>query len=301
MKAIRIHEKGAIDNIKIEDLPKPKINENQVLVKVKACGVNPVDWKSTVHGYFQMPYTVGTDISGIIEAVGNEVSDYKVGDEIIGSLEWATQGAFAEYVATEPKYIAPKPKNLSFEEAAAVPLVSLTAWQGLFDKLNLQKGQKILVQAAAGGVGIFAVQFAKWKGAQIIGIASPKNETFLKNLGVDGIIDYKTADFSKIIPDFDAVFDSMASSEKTIPLLKKGGRYVSITAKPSEELAQKYGVEATNFLFHSDAEQLKTIVGLIEEGHIKVILDKQFKLTEAKDALKYQHEGHSKGKNVLVV
>ena len=301
MKAIRIHEKGAIDNIQLEELPKPSIAPNQVLVKIKACGINPVDWKSTVYGYFQMPYTVGTDISGIIEAIGNEVTDYKIGDEIIGSLEWAKQGAFAEYVATETKYIALKPKNLSFEAAAAVPLAALTAWQGLFDKLNLQKGQKVLIQAAAGGVGLFAVQFAKWKGAHVVGVASAKNEAFLKSLGVDAIIDYKTADFSKITADFDAVFDSMASSELTIPLLKKGGSYVTITAKPSEDLVKKQGVTATHFLFHSNPEQLKTIVELIEQGHVKVFLDKQFKLTEAKAALKYQHEGHSKGKNVLVV
>ena len=301
MKAIRIHEKGAIDNIQLEELPKPSIAPNQVLVKIKACGVNPVDWKSTVYGYFQMPYTVGTDISGIIEAIGNEVTDYKIGDEIIGSLEWAKQGAFAEYVATETKYIALKPKNLSFEAAAAVPLAALTAWQGLFDKLNVQKGQKVLIQAAAGGVGLFAVQFAKWKGAHVVGVASAKNEAFLKSLGVDAIIDYKTADFSKITADFDAVFDSMASSEQTIPLLKKGGSYVTITAKPSEDLVKKQGVTATHFLFHSNPEQLKTIVNLIEQNQVKVFLDKQFKLTEAKDALKYQHEGHSKGKNVLVV
>jgi len=301
MIAIRIHEKGAIDNVNIEELPKPEIQPNQVLIKVKACGVNPVDWKSTVHGYFEMPYTVGTDISGIIEVVGTDVTDYKVGDAIIGSLEWAKQGAFAEYVATETKYIALKPKNLSFEEAAAVPLAALTAWQGLFDKLNLQAGKKIAIQAAAGGVGLFAVQFAKWKGAQVVGMASAKNEAFLKSVGVDAIIDYKMADFSKIAADYDAVFDSMASSEHTIPLLKKGGSYVSITAKPSEDLAAKHGVNATNFLFHSNAKQLKTIVNLIEQNHVKVFLDKQFKLTEAKDALKYQHEGRSKGKNVLVV
>ncbi|WP_100611398.1 NADP-dependent oxidoreductase [Confluentibacter lentus] len=301
MKAIRIHEKGTIDNVNIEELPKPEIKPNQVLIKVKACGINPVDWKSTVYGYFEMPYTVGTDISGIIEAVGTDVTGFKIGDEIIGSLEWAKQGAFAEYVATETKYLALKPKNLSFEEAAAVPLAALTAWQGLFDKLNLQRGQKIVVQAAAGGVGLFAVQFAKWKGAHVVGLASTKNEAFLKSVGVDAIIDYKTADFSKITPDFDAVFDSMASSEQTIPLLKKGGNYVSITAKPSEDLAQKHAVNATNFLFHSNPDQLKTIVNLIEQNHVKIFIDKQFKLTEAKDALKYQHEGRSRGKNVLVV
>ncbi|WP_111307425.1 NADP-dependent oxidoreductase [Confluentibacter sediminis] len=301
MKAVRIYEKGAIDNIKIEDIPKPTITPNQVLVKVKACGINPVDWKSTIHGYFEMPYTVGTDIAGIIEAVGTDVHDYKVGDAVIGSLEWAKQGAFAEYVATETKYIALKPKNLNFQEAAAVPLAALTAWQGLFDKLSLKKGHKILIQAAAGGVGLFAVQYAKWTGAFVVGVASPKNEAFLKSVEVDAIIDYKTADFSKITADFDAVFDSMASSELTIPLLKKGGNYVSITAKPSEELAQKHGVTATNFLFHSDAEQLKTIAYLIEQGHVKVFIDKQFPLSEAKDALAYQHQGHSKGKNILIV
>ncbi|WP_100614588.1 NADP-dependent oxidoreductase [Confluentibacter citreus] len=301
MKAIRIHEKGAIDNVKIEDLPKPDIQSNQVLIKVKACGINPVDWKSTVYGYFEMPYTIGTDISGTIEAIGTDVTDFKVGDNVIGSLEWAKQGACAEYVATEIKFLALKPKNLSFEEAAAVPLAALTAWQGLFDKLHVQTGQKVLIQAAAGGVGLFAVQFAKWKGAQVVGIASAKNEAFLKSVGVDSIIDYKTADFSKITPDFDAVFDSMASSEHTIPLLKKGGKYVTITAKPSEDLVQKHDVTATHFLFHSNAEQLKTIVNLIEQNHVKVFIDKQFKLTEAKDALKYQHEGRSRGKNVLVV
>ncbi len=301
MKAVRIYEKGAIDNVKIEDLPKPEITPNQVLIKIKACGINPVDWKSTVYGYFQMPYTIGTDISGIIEAVGTDVTDFKVGDEVIGSLEWAKQGACAEYVATETKYLSLKPKNLNFQEAAAVPLAALTAWQGLFDKLNLQKGQNILIQAAAGGVGLFAVQYAKWKGAHVVGIASTKNEAFLKSVGADAIIDYKTADFSKIPADFDAVFDSMASSEQTIPLLKKGGSYVSITAKPSEELAQKHGVTATSFLFHSDTEQLKTIVSLIENNHLKVFLDKQFPLSEAKEALKYQHQGHSKGKNILVI
>lgn len=301
MKAIRIHEKGAIDNIKIEELPKPAIKPNQVLVKVIACGINPVDWKSTVYGYFEMPYTLGTDISGVIEAIGTDVTDYKVGDAVIGSLNWATQGAFAEYVATETQYLTLKPKNLSFEEAAAVPLAALTALQGLFDKLNVQAGQKVLIQAAAGGVGLFAVQFAKWKGAHVVGVASAKNEAFLKSLGIDDIIDYKTADFSKITPDFDAVFDSMASSEQTIPLLKKGGNYVTITAKPSEDLVQKHGVTATHFLFHSNPEQLKTIVNLIEQNHVNVFLDKTFKLTEANAALKYQHEGHSKGKNVLVI
>ena len=302
MKAIVINKKGSLDNLEIIDLPIPLINPGQVLVKIKACGINPVDWKGIVHSYFQMPFYIpGTDISGTVVNVGAAVTAFKIGDDVIGSLEWAKQGAFAEYVATEEKYLAHKPKNLSFEEAAAVPLASLTAWQGLFDKLDLQAGQKILIQAAAGGVGIFAVQFAKWKGAYVVAVASEKNIAFLKLLGADEILNYHTADFSTLSNDFDAVFDSMASAEQTCKLLKKDGRYVSITAKPSAELAERYGISATNFLFVSDAGQLGEIVKLIEQEKVKVFLDKVFPLTAVKEALAYQQLGHSKGKNILTV
>jgi NADPH:quinone reductase-like Zn-dependent oxidoreductase len=302
MKAVVISEKGSLDNLEILELPIPVINPDQVLVKIKACGINPVDWKGVILSYFQMPsYILGTDISGIVENVGAAVNTFKIGDEVIGSLEWAKQGAFAEYVATEEKYLARKPKNLTFEEAAAVPLAALTAWQGLFDKLNIQAGEKILIQAAAGGVGIFAVQFAKWKGAHVVAVASEKNIAFLKSLGADEILNYHTADFSAMPNDFDAVFDSMASAEQTFKVLKKEGRYVSITATPSAELAASYGISSTNFLFISDAVQLNKIVNLIEQEKVKVFLDKVFPLTAAKEALAYQQLGHSKGKNVFSV
>lgn len=300
MKAITINEKGSLDYLKFEEISKPTIKPDQVLVKVKACGINPVDWKGVINGIFQMPYIVGSDISGIVEEVGANITSFKVGDEVIGSLEWAKQGAFAEYVATEERFLAHKPGNLTFEESSAVPLASLTAWQGLFDKLDLQAGQKILIQAAAGGVGLFALQFAKWKGAYVVAIASEKNEQFLKSLGADEIFDYKK-NFPVLPNDFDAVFDSMASSEQAFKALKKGGKYVSITAKPSNELAESYGISATNFLFYSNAEQLKQIVTLIEQGKVKVFIDKTFALSNAKQALDYQKQGHSRGKNVLVV
>lgn len=300
MKAITLAQKGSLDNIEISEQPIPRIADNQVLIKVKTCGVNPVDWKGVINGIFAMPYTIGSDIAGVVEGVSASVHDFKVGDEVIGSLPWATQGAFAEYVTTEPQYLTHKPRNLLFEQAAAVPLAALTAWQGLFDHLKLQQGGKIVVQAAAGGVGMFAVQLAKWKGARVVAVASQKNESFVRSLGADEVVDYKQG-FDGLQKDFDCVFDSMASSAQTIPLLKKGGRYVSITAKPSPDLAAEYSVMASNFLFHSDQQQLREIVGLIEAGVLSVHLDKVFPLTEAKQALAYQQEGRSRGKNVLVV
>jgi len=301
MKALLVNENGSLDNLKIENVPIPKIASNQILVKVKACGINPVDWKGIIMNFFQTPYIVGTDISGIVENVGTEVTHYEVGDEVIGSLEWAKQGAFAEYVETQEKYLAFKPKNLTFEEAAALPLAGLTAWQGLFDKLELQAGQKILIQAAAGGVGLFAVQFAKWKGAYVVAVASEKNEAFLKSFGADEVLNYKTINFSKIAKDFDAVFDSMASAEQTMQIIKKGGKYVSLTANPPDELAKSYCITATNLLFQSNAQQLKEIVNLVEQKKVKITIDKTFSLSDAIDALEYQKLGHSKGKNILTV
>jgi len=171
----------------------------------------------------------------------------------------------------------------------------------LFDKLDIQPDQKVLIQAAAGGVGLFAVQFAKWKGAHVTGIASEKNEAFLREIGVDEIINYKTADFNSLKADYDAVFDSMASSENTFKILKHGGKYVSITAAPSQELANQYGVKATNFLFHSNRHQLAQIVELIESGSVNVYLDRTFNLDQAQEALQYQKDGHSRGKNVIII
>ena len=301
MKALLVEEKSSLANLQIEEVPMPKIESHEILVKVKACGINPVDWKGINMNLFQTPYIVGSDISGIVENVGTEVTHYKIGDEVIGSLEWGKQGAFAEYVATQEKYLALKPKNLTFEESAALPLTALTAWQGLFDKLELQAGQKILIQAAAGGVGLFAVQFAKWKGAYVVAVASEKNVGFLKSFGADEVLNYKSIDFSKMAKDFDAVFDSVASAEQTMKIIKKGGKYVSLTASPPDNLANSYGITATSLLFQSNALQLKEIVNLVEQEKVKVSLDKTFPFLDAVKAMEYQKLGHTKGKNVLTV
>jgi len=304
MKAVIAKAKGSFDNVVVEEIPKPSIATDEMLVKVHAAGVNPADWKLVLNAFFPLPIILGSDIAGIIEEVGSEVKNYKAGDEIIGSLEWQKQSAFEEYVATKEKYIAHKPKNLSWQESAAVPLASLTAWQGLFDHGHLKKGEKVVVHAAAGGVGLFAVQFAKLKGAYVIGTASERNIHFLKSLGVDEVIDYAKFKLSDKVSNVDVVLDTVGTpevQEESFKALKERGRYVSITAGPREELLKNFEISATRFLFHSDPEQLKQIVQMIEGEKIKVFIDKTYPLTEAKAALEYVHRGRTRGKVVLTV
>src|SRR3954469_14505576 len=209
MKAIIAKAKGSFDNVVVEEIAKPLIAADEILVKVYAAGVNPVDWKAVLNNYFGYPLILGSDIAGVIEAVGKEVKNYKAGDEIIGSLEWQKQRAFAEYVATKEKYITRKPKNLSMQESAAIPLASLTAWQALFDHAHLQATEEIVVHAAAGGVGLFAVQFAKWKGSYVIGTASERNIDFLKSVGVDEVIDHTKYKLTEKVNNVDAVLDTV--------------------------------------------------------------------------------------------
>jgi NADPH:quinone reductase-like Zn-dependent oxidoreductase len=303
MKAVFIKEKGSFDNVLAEEIAKPVIGEDEILVKIAAAGVNPVDWKATLNGYFNPPHILGSDIAGVIEAVGRDVKNYNPGDEIIGSLEWAKQGAFAEYVATKEKNITYKPKNLSLSASAAIPLAALTAWQGLFDHGNLQAGQKVIIHAAAGGVGLFALQFAKWKGAYVVATASERNIDFLKSVGADEVIDYTKHTLTEKTNNADVVLDSVATPEvqlESFKVLKPGGKYVSITAGPREELLKGFDISATRFLFHSNPEQLKQIVQLIEEEKVKVFIEKTFPLAAAKEALMYVHKGRTRGKVVLV-
>lgn len=189
---------------------------------------------------------------------------------------------------------------LPFTDAAAIPLSAETAWQALFEKLDIQKGQKVLIQAAAGGVGVFAVQLAKFAGAHVVAVGSERNTAFLKSLGADEVFDYHQG-YATLSGDFDAVLDSVVSAAQTIPLLKRGGRYVSLTIPASQELADQYGVTISNFLYNSNAAQLKEVVRLIGEGALRVIVDKTFHFEDIVAALQYQRAGHSRGKNVLIM
>ena len=304
MKTIVVTEKGSFDNVIIKEAAEPNIAADEILVKIAAAGVNPVDWKAVLNGYFNPPHILGSDIAGTIAAVGSNVKNFKAGNEIIGSLEWAKQSAFAEFVATKEQYITHKPVNVSLQESAAIPLASLTAWQALFDHGDLQKGQKVVIHAGAGGVGLFALQIAKWKGAYVIVTASERNREFLLSAGADEVVDYTKYTLTEKVNNADLVLDSIATPEvqlESFKALKPGGKYVSITAGPREELLKGFDISATRFLFISNPVQLKQIVELIEQGIIKLHIDKTFALTDAKAALQYVHQGRTRGKVILTV
>ncbi|KKQ02249.1 MAG: Quinone oxidoreductase-like protein [Parcubacteria group bacterium GW2011_GWA2_36_24] len=301
MLTILVEKIGSIDDLKIKDLPVPKIKKDEILVKVKAIGLNPADWKGVENGIFEVPYILGSDISGVITEIGGDVIMYNIGDQIIGSLEWSKQGACAEYVITKEKFIAHKPTNLSFEESATIPLSSLTAWQGLFKHLDLKSGQKVFITAGTGGVGLFAIQLAKWKGAYVITTASENNKDFLLSFGVNEVIDYRNENSINNLKDIDCVFDSVIMREKLFKILKKGGKYVSINGRPTPEEVKDYDITAVHFLFESDSKDLSEIVDLIEKDKLKVVIDKRFDFKEIKNALEYQKTRHSRGKNVIVL
>jgi NADPH:quinone reductase-like Zn-dependent oxidoreductase len=299
--AIATH-KGGIDDAALSEIPIPEPGPHQVLIKVKAMGVNPVDWKAIGRGMFNFPYVIGTDVSGIIEKVGSETEKYKAGDEVIGSLEWTTQGAFAEYVLTEEKYITYKPLNKPHVDAAAIPLAALTAWQALFDKMNLLPGQKVLIHAASGGVGLFALQLAKWKGAYVTATASQRNLSFLKRVGADQVIDYTRNSIENECSAFDGVLDAISdekTQEQSFRVLRKGGTYVSILAAPPQKKLDQYQINGTRFLFQSNPEQLKQIVELVEKGIINVYVEMVYPLVDFKDALRHVQTGRTRGKVVL--
>lgn len=304
MKSLIVTGPAQIADLKFQESVLPEMNPDQVEVRVLATGVNPIDWMVPVYDMFgmlnlQTPYTMGSDLSGVIERVGKDVVDFKVGDEVFGAFELKKQGSFAASAVIDQSLIALKPAKLSHEQAAGVPLAAQTAMESLEEYLKIKSGEKILIQAAAGGVGIFAVQLAKLIGAYVVAVASDKNEQFLIDLGADEVFNYKK-DFSTLPADFDAVLDSKDSSEQTIRLLKRGGRYVSLTTPAAQELASAYGISAANFLYTPNASRLKRIAILLEAEKLKVFIDKVFSLDDALIALEYQKEGHSRGKNVLI-
>jgi NADPH:quinone reductase-like Zn-dependent oxidoreductase len=305
MKALVVTGASAIESLSFQQTVKPAPEANQVLVKIKAAGINPVDFMPPVLGLFapfglSVPYTMGIDFAGVVEAAGSNVTNYKAGDEVLGGLPLNKPGAFADYVAVDTKYITLKPESLSFEQAAAIPLAGQTAVEALEDHLQIQPGQKILIQAAAGGVGTFAVQLAKIKGAHVTAVGSEHNTEFLKSLGADEVTDYKKG-FGFVNGNFDAVLDSKASAAQTIPLLKKGGRYVSLTAPAPQELVNAYNVHASAFLYTAGTDRLTHLANLAGTGALKITLDKTYSAAEIIQALEYQKAGKSRGKNVVLI
>ena len=303
MKAIRIHQYGGPEVLAQVEMQRPTPGPSEVLIKVQAASVNPVDWKlraGLVKDIFPLtfPSTLGWDVSGTVEEVGAGVTRFKRGDEVYALLEG---GGYAEYAVAKETVVAQKPLNLDFVQAAAVPVAGVTAWQALFEVAQLHAGQKVLIHAAAGGVGNLAVQFAKAKGAYVIGTASSKNQAFLRELGVDKALDYQKTRFEDVVRDVDVVLDTIGgdTQERSFKALKKGGILVSLVQPPSENLAAKYGVRALFYGAHASSSNLAEIAKLIDSGKVKTVVGTVLPLAEARRAHELIQSGHTRGKIVL--
>lgn len=308
MKAVVIEQYGDKEQLKEMEVPTPEINDNQVLVEMKATSINPIDWKLR-EGYlkqmlpFEFPIILGWDAAGIIRKVGKNVKGFQVGDAIFSRPATTRFGTYAENVVIDEDLLAKKPENISFEEAASVPLAGLTAWQALFDAAKLQEGEKVLIHAGAGGVGSLAIQLAKDKGAYVATTASEKNHTLLKEFGADEVIDYKTTNFEKVLHDYDVVFDTMGGEiqTKSFQVLKRGGRLVTIVNAPDQEKANEYGVTAIPIWLQPNGKQLEQLGALLEKGKLKAIVGHVFPFSEQgmKEAHALSESHHAKGKIVI--
>ncbi|MFE8697542.1 NADP-dependent oxidoreductase [Cytobacillus sp. FJAT-53684] len=331
MKAMIIDKYGKVP-MRLAEMPTPEIGEYEVLAEIHAASINPVDFKIRdgkvkLLVKYQMPLTLGNDFSGVVAKVGAKVTRFKVGDEIYARPRKSKIGTFAEYIAIHEDDIALKPKNLSFEEAASIPLVGLTSYQALIDIMQLKKGQKILIQAGAGGVGTFAIQLAKAMGATVATTASVAGMNLVKSLGADEIINYKTEKFEEILKNYDAVFDTLGGEtlEKSFEVIKNGGKIVSVSGLPNARFGKEYGsgffktllfsaashkltalekkhnVQYSFLFMKPSGDQLRIIANFIETGKIKPIIDRVFPFEEAQKAMEYAEAGRAKGKIILKI
>jgi NADPH:quinone reductase-like Zn-dependent oxidoreductase len=308
MKAVRMHAYGGPEVLVYEDVPQPAPAAGEVLLKVYATALNPID-HSTRAGYMQgivqvqFPFTLGADLAGVVEAVGEGVSKFAVGDAVYGFSNMMRQGAYAEYAIVSEGEIAPKPSSVDFVTAAAVPLAGLTAWQGLFDAGGLQAGQTVLIHGAGGGIGSFAVQFARVKGARVFGTASGSKRDLLKELGVEEAIDYTSTNFEDVVRDIDLVFDTVGGdlARRSLAVLKPGGTYISCAGQPDAEEAAKQGKSARFMFTQINPDQLSEIARLIDAGVVKPVVSQVLPLAETRRAHELISAGHLRGKIVLQV
>jgi NADPH:quinone reductase-like Zn-dependent oxidoreductase len=308
MKAVVVHEYGGPEVLKYEDAPKPEPKENEVLVRVIAAGVNPVDdglRSGHYSKYFgpKPPFTPGGDIAGVVEKTGAKITKLKVGDAVYAYLDLDRGGGYAEYTVATEKEAALKPKSLAFEEAAAVPIVALTAWQALIDAARLSAGQTVLIHGGSGGVGTFAIQIAKARGAKVLATASTPNQDLLKQLGADVTIDYTKQKFEDVAKDVDVVFDCVGQDtlQRSYGVVKKGGFLVTIVASPDPAELTKHGIRGSSLSVAPNSDELAEITKLIEEKKIKVIVSQTFPLSDAAKAQEQAATRHTRGKIVLKV
>ena len=295
-------------NIEIIEVEKPKLQDKSVLVEVHAAGINPID--NILHaGYLQQmlelsfPHIMGYDVSGIVVEVGKDVRSVKVGDEVFARPNQEDAGSIAEFARVHENELAIKPKNMTHIDAASVPLAGLTAWQALVTKGNINRGDKVLIHAGSGGVGTFAIQIAKYFGAEVTTTTSSKNEDLVKSLGADLVIDYTTQSFENELSNYDLVIDAIGGDTltKSFKVLKKGGRLVSIKGQDTENLAKEYGVNFEWFFMSPDGEMLTEIVSLISQGTIKTVIDSTYSMKQAPEAFEQLAKGRAKGKIVIMM
>ena len=302
MKSVRIHSFGDNSVVRIEDIEKPVPKPGELLVRVSAAAVNPVDQQIREGKLEQMirhelPLTLGCDVAGTVEAG----EGFAPGTEIYAYLNLARLGAFAEYAIVKTEEAAVGPTTLDPVHRASVPVASLTAWQGLFDMANLDFGQTVLVHGAAGSVGSMAVQLAKWKGAHVIATASETNREYVGALGADEFVDYKTERFEDTAKDVDAVFDTVGgeTQQRSFAVIKKGGMLVSLVSPPSEEIAKAAGVKAAMMGVQPNGKRLAEVARMFEEGQLMTLVENTFPLDEVLKAFELSAKGGTRGKIVL--
>ncbi|RUX02112.1 MAG: NADP-dependent oxidoreductase [Mesorhizobium sp.] len=325
----KYQKKGAL---RLADMPEPELRDNDVLVEVHAAGVNLLDSKLR-DGEFKLivpyrpPFILGHDVAGIVVRAGSKVRKFKAGDEVYARPRDGRIGTFAEFIAMDEADVALKPKNLSMEEAASIPLVGLTAWQVLVERAGLRKGQKVFIQAGSGGVGTFAIQLAKHLGATVATTAGAASTDMVKSLGADVVVDYRKDDFEKVLQGYDVVVNSQDAKtlEKSLRVLKPGGKLISISGPPDPGFASKQGLNVVlklvvwllslgirrgakhagvdySFLFMwAQGDQLSRITSLIETGIIRPVMDRTFAFEQTNEALAYVETGRAKGKVVVKV
>jgi len=301
MQAIQAHDYGGPEVLTLEKAQLPQPNADQVLIRVKAAGVNPADWKYRAGLYKQFmplkfPWTPGLDGSGIVEAVGANVTTLKKSDEVYGIIA----GGYAESALALASEVQLKPAGLTFEQAAALPVGVLTAWGAVIETARVQAGQRVLVHGAAGGVGAYAVQLAHWKGARITGTASAGNLEFVRSLGAETVIDYNATPFETVVRDVDVVIDTVGGDipDRSWQVLRQGGVFVTIAARLADDAGAKHGVRAMGS-GRASADKLQVISELLESKEIKPIVGAVFPLADAQKAQELSHTGHGRGRIIL--
>jgi NADPH:quinone reductase-like Zn-dependent oxidoreductase len=308
MKSIRIHRRGSSETLVYEDAPVPNLSPGNALVRVHAVGITPTEltWNSTYVTHEKndrLPVIPGFEMAGTVERVAHDVTDVSPGQKVYGLLDFWRDGASAEYVAVRASDLAPKPASLSFTYAAAIPLSGLTAWQSLFAYAKLTKGDTVLIHGAGGGVGTFAVQFARWRGAHVFATCSKEKGDFVRGLGAERVIDYSSVRFQDELSGLDAVLDTVGGEalENSWGILRRGGSLVTIVGDAPEEKAAEYGVRGFSILVEPNRKELVEIGRLVDAGEVKPVVDAVFPLSRAREAFERGLSGHNRGKLVLRV